>query len=69
MAYTRLRPRTASAKARHCDLPTTRERLLFALGVIGMFLLITALNLAVGGKPPHGPAPSIVQENSHAQEG
>jgi hypothetical protein len=31
-----------------------------------MFLLIAALNLAVDGKPLHGAAPSIVQENLHA---
>jgi len=34
-----------------------------------MFLLIAALNLAVGSKPLHGAAPSIVEENPHAQEG
>jgi hypothetical protein len=66
MAHIQSRTRAAVTKAHHRDLPTTRERILFALGVIGMFLLIAALNLAVDGKPLHGAAPSIVQENLHA---
>lgn len=59
----------AVTKAHHRDLHTTRERILFALSVIGVFLLIAALNLAVGGKPLYGAAPSIAQEDLHAQEG
>jgi hypothetical protein len=66
MPHLRHRTRAAVTRAQHRDLPTTRERVLFALGVIGMFLLIAALNLAVGGKPLHGADPSIVQGNLHA---
>jgi hypothetical protein len=66
MAHHQSRTRAAATKAHHRDLPTTRERILFALGVIGMFLLIAALNLAAGGKPLHGATPSIVQEAPHA---
>lgn len=66
MTHTSNRTRTAVTKAQHRNLPTTRDRILFALGVAAMFLLIFALNLAPADRPLHGAAPSIAHENVHA---